>query len=105
MAYNFINEAANISLSQLCKHDSTRGYATDFTVDGDVDVSGFRPVVDRYASRRFAEIHENLLLRGGSSKGKQGSHPGVGHEHTNDLLERFEAPEKGGKGHGGFRWG
>jgi len=37
MDYNFINEAVTVRPSPLCKYDTNVGYATDFSVNGDVD--------------------------------------------------------------------
>ena len=36
MSYNFVNEAASIGVSALCKYDTTVGYFSDFTINDDV---------------------------------------------------------------------
>jgi len=36
MSYNYINQAANIAVSDTCAYDSSVGYDADFSVNGDV---------------------------------------------------------------------
>ena len=50
MSYNFINNASTIGLSQLCEHDSLKGYTIDLSTNGDVDGWDYYAGVHTYVS-------------------------------------------------------
>jgi len=50
MSYNFINEAASIGVSALCKYDTIAGYASDFTENGDVSGWDYYDGIHTYGS-------------------------------------------------------
>ena len=67
MSYNFINEAASIGTSSLCKYDTVAGFASDFTTNSDVDGWDYYDGIHTYGSWNgflFGTLYGDYALLG-----------------------------------------
>lgn len=70
MSYNFINEAASITMSQLCASDTSAGYESDFNENGDVDGWDYYDGIHTYGSWGgflFGTLYGSYALLGRTS--------------------------------------